>query len=42
MKLILVLDPASAGLRASHIKDGREISGTEIMEPMVRLFDSEK
>jgi hypothetical protein len=41
MKLILVLDPASAGVRASLIEEWEEIGGTVRMEPMVRLFDTE-
>ena len=42
MKLTLILDPASAGVRASLIEEWEEISGTVRMEPMVRLFGSEE
>lgn len=42
MKLTLVLDPTSAGVRASLIEEWEEIHGTTRMEPIIRLFDSEE
>ena len=42
MKLTLILDPAPVGVRASLIEEWEELGRTAIMEPMVRLFDSEE
>jgi hypothetical protein len=42
MKLTLVLDPASGGVRARLIEEWEEIHGTARMGPMIRLFDTEE
>jgi hypothetical protein len=41
MKVILILDPAPVGIRASLIEEWEEPHKTARMEPMVRLFDAE-
>jgi hypothetical protein len=42
MKLTLILDPATDGLRASLVEEWDEIPQAVRMAPMVRLFDSEE
>jgi hypothetical protein len=42
MKLTLILDPATAGVRASLIEEWEEPGGTAKMDPRVRLFESEE
>jgi hypothetical protein len=42
MKLTLILDPASVGVRASLVEEWEEFGLTVRMEPLVRLFDSEE
>jgi len=42
MKLILILDPAPVGVRASLIEEWEEVGRTAKMDPRVRLFDSEE
>ncbi|HXC90624.1 MAG TPA: hypothetical protein VNV18_10715 [Stellaceae bacterium] len=42
MKLTLILDPASAGVRASLVEEWDEFGRAERMEPMVRHFDADE
>jgi hypothetical protein len=42
MKLTLILDAASAGVRASLVEEWEEIGGTAKMAPMIRHFDADE
>ncbi len=42
MKLTLILDAASPGLRASLVEEWEDAGGAARMAPMVRLFDTEE
>jgi hypothetical protein len=42
MKLTLILDPASAGVRASILEEWDDLGNVAKMEPMVRHFDSDE
>ena len=42
MKLTLILDPASVGVRASLLEEWDEVGRTAKMDPRVRLFDSDE
>lgn len=42
MKLMLILDPAPVGVRASVTEEWDEILGAVKMAPRVRLFDTEE
>jgi hypothetical protein len=42
MKLTLILDAASTGVRASLVEEWDEIGAAAKMEPMVRHFDSDE
>ena len=42
MKLTLILDAAPVGVRASLVEEWDEIRGSTMMEPRVRLFDTEE
>jgi hypothetical protein len=42
MKLTLILDPATTGVRASLVEEWEEIDSAAKMEPRVRLFDTEE
>jgi hypothetical protein len=42
MKLTLILDPATVGVRASLIEEREDPVRTAKMDPRVRLFDSEE
>jgi hypothetical protein len=41
MKLTLILDPASAGVRASLVEEWDDPAGPARMEPMIRHFDGD-
>ena len=42
MKLTLIFDPTSTGVRASLIEEWEEPGGTAKMDPRIRLFDREE
>jgi hypothetical protein len=42
MKLTLILDAASVGVRASLVEEWEEIGGTAKMAPMIRHFDADE
>ena len=42
MKLTLILDPASVGVRASLLEEWDEVGRTAKMDPRVRIFDSDE
>ena len=42
MKLTLILDAASAGVRASLVEEWEETGGTARMAPMIRHFDADE
>ena len=42
MKLTLILDPASVGVRASLLEEWDEVGRTAKMDPRVRVFDTDE
>ncbi len=42
MKLTLILDHASSGVRGSLVEEWDELAGTVRMEPVVRHFDRDE